>query len=156
MANIKDHSFIDHYPLHLLYIAERRDRFNKLLTRENELYYETPTIDFNSDLDSNTVNYHFRKHLEEYLEIIIKQTDEYIEAIYPDICAYIPDFDIVATYSIYFRKFNGGFKGLEKQVLSFQDDKPKPRYYFKGILSNFFPTSLKLRAKANIFRILRK
>ena len=75
MANIKDHSFIDRYPLNLLYIGERHEFNNKLFIKENELYYETPTIDFNLDLDSNTINYHFRKHLKEYLEIIIKQTD---------------------------------------------------------------------------------
>ena len=151
MTNIKDHSFIDHYPLNLLSITQSVDIYGK----ENELYYETPVINFNSGLDSSTIIYHFRKHLGKYLENIIEQSDEYIDAIYPDICAFMP-YDIVVTYGIYFQKFNESFKGPEKQVLSFQKGNPLPKYSFKGILPNFFSTSFKIRAKANVYLILRK
>ena len=152
MANIKDHSFINHYPLNLHFIAQRVESNRK----ENELYYETPIINFNSGLDRNTINYHFRKHLKKYLENIIKQSDEYIDAIYPDICSLVPNYDIVVTYGIYFQRFNEGIGGPEKQVLSFQDDDLLPTYSFRGITTNFFPASFKIHAKANVFTILRK
>ena len=152
MANIKDHSFIDHYPLTLLSMSQRVESNRK----ENELYYETPVINFNSGLDRNTIYHHFRKHLKKYLENIIKHSDEYIDAIYPDICAFIPNYDIVVTYGIYFQNFNEGFKGPEKQVLSFQDGDPLPKYSFRGISTNLFPVSFKIHAKANVFTILRK
>ena len=154
MANIKEHSFINHYPLSLLSITHRVVSDKKLDIKENELYFETPIINFNSSLDRNTIRYHFIKHLSKYLTKIIKHSDEYIDTKYPDIYSFVINYDMVVTYGIYFQRFNEGTEeGPEKQVLSNQDDDFLPTYSFRGITPNFLLSPFKILAKANVYLI---
>ena len=116
MANIKEHSFINHYPLSLPSMTQRRVvSDDKKDIKEDELYYETPVISLNSGLDRMTIRYYFIKHLSKYLTNIIKHSDEYIDTKYPNIYDLVFNYDIVVTYGIYFQRFNEGIEGPEKQ-----------------------------------------
>ena len=111
MANIKEKSFINHYPFIFHSVTQRVVVDMKLDIKENELYYETPIINFNSNLFKSTINYHFKKHLGKYLKNIKKHSDEYIEKKY-DIYSLAFNYGIVATYDIYI--FKGKMKNLNK------------------------------------------
>ena len=115
------------------------------------MHFETPTINFNSYLDRQTIRYYFKKHLPKYLPNIIEHVDEYVDINYPYIGLAV-NHNIVVNFDIYFQRFNEGIEERpEKQVLSLQDGDLLPTYSFRGISSNFFPTSFKILAKANVY-----
>ena len=152
MADIKEHSFNNRYPLS--FVREDFKGVSDLNTKgyQKELHFETPTINFNSYLDRQTIRYYFKKHLPKYLPNIIKHVDEYIDINYPYTYGLVSNYDIVVTYDIYFQRFNEGIEeGPEKQVLSLQDGDRLPTYSFRGISSNFFPASFKILSKANVY-----
>ena len=152
MADIKEHSFNKRYPLSFVREDFKGVRDFNIKGYRKEFHFETPMIHFNSYLDGQTIRYYFKKHLPKYLPNIIKQVDEYIDINFPYTYGIVANHDIVVTYGIYFQRFNEGTEeGPEKQVLSFQDGDRLPTYSFRGISSNFFPTSFKILAKAYVY-----
>ena len=51
MADIKEHSFNNRYPLSLIHMSERVTGDGNLIVNAKEFHYETPTINFNSYLN---------------------------------------------------------------------------------------------------------
>ena len=109
MSDIREYNFYNRYPLSLISIEQRFTSEKNLYIKEYELYYETPTIKFYTILDIQTTKFYFLKRLKKYLEIIIKQTDEYIDKKYPNIYSLAFNYDIVVTYI-----FEGIMKDLNK------------------------------------------
>ena len=143
MADIKELSFNNHYPLTLIHMSEDVIEDRNLNIKEKEFHYETPTINFNSCLNNKKK---IKYCLEKYLANTKKLMDKYTDTNHP-YNMFNDTFDIVTICEIYIQRVYKGIKRKPKKVLGIQDGDGESTYFLKVLGLTFFVHLLKFVLK---------